>query len=82
MGTSYKAILEDGVDYIVVVKRLKDVVVMKKGFVMQMEAIGKIKHKNMVLLRVFYYSRDEKVPQRRRIGNEKETHRGRDGALV
>ncbi|KAL6974006.1 hypothetical protein U1Q18_028188 [Sarracenia purpurea var. burkii] len=37
-GTSYKAVLEEGTT--VVVKRLKDVVVMKKEFKMQMEATG------------------------------------------
>ncbi|KAJ1435148.1 Protein kinase domain [Sesbania bispinosa] len=59
MGTSYKAVLEDGTT--VVVKRLKDVVVTKKEFETQMEVIGKIKHENVVPLRAFYFSKDEKL---------------------
>jgi len=46
VGTSYKAVLEEGIT--VVVKRLKDVVVTKKEFEMQMEILGKIKHDNLV----------------------------------
>ena len=59
VGTSYKAVLEEGTT--VVVKRLKDVVVTKKEFEMQMEVLGKIKHDNVVPLRAFYYSKDEKL---------------------
>ncbi|KAB1209195.1 hypothetical protein CJ030_MR6G015621 [Morella rubra] len=59
VGTSYKAVLEEGTT--VVVKRLKDVVVTKKEFEMQMEVLGKIKHENAVPLRAFYYSKDEKL---------------------
>ncbi|CAL0307142.1 unnamed protein product [Lupinus luteus] len=59
VGTSYKAVLEEGTT--VVVKRLKDVVVTKKEFEMQMEMIGKIKHENLVPLRAFYFSKDEKL---------------------
>nr|KYP55673.1 putative inactive receptor kinase At2g26730 family [Cajanus cajan] len=59
VGTSYKAVLEEGTT--VVVKRLKDVVVTKKEFEMQMEALGKIKHENVVPLRAFYFSKDEKL---------------------
>lgn len=59
VGTSYKAVLEEGTT--VVVKRLKDVVVTKREFEMQMESIGKIKHDNVVPLRAFYYSKDEKL---------------------
>ncbi|KAF8393296.1 hypothetical protein HHK36_021537 [Tetracentron sinense] len=58
-GTSYKAVLEEGTT--VVVKRLKDVSVTKKEFEMQMEVLGKIKHENVVPLRAFYYSKDEKL---------------------
>ncbi|KAL6990012.1 hypothetical protein U1Q18_015764, partial [Sarracenia purpurea var. burkii] len=46
VGTSYKAVLEEGTT--VVVKRLKDVVVTKKEFEMQMEVLGRIKHDNVV----------------------------------
>ncbi|GKV00761.1 hypothetical protein SLEP1_g13398 [Rubroshorea leprosula] len=59
VGTSYKAVLEEGTT--VVVKRLKDVVVSKKEFEMQMEVLGKIKHENVVPLRAYYYSKDEKL---------------------
>ncbi|OIV99940.1 hypothetical protein TanjilG_26278 [Lupinus angustifolius] len=59
VGTSYKALLEEGTT--VVVKRLKDVVVTKKEFEMQMEMLGKIKHENVVPLRAFYFSKDEKL---------------------
>ncbi len=59
VGTSYKAVLEEGTT--VVVKRLKDVTVSKREFDMQMEVLGKIKHQNVVPLRAFYYSKDEKL---------------------
>lgn len=59
VGTSYKAVLEEGTT--VVVKRLKDVVVTKREFEMQMEILGKIKHENVVPLRAFYFSKDEKL---------------------
>ncbi|KAF8406999.1 hypothetical protein HHK36_006120 [Tetracentron sinense] len=59
LGTSYKAVLEDGTT--VVVKRLRDVSVSKREFEMQMEILGKIKHGNVVPLRAFYYSKDEKL---------------------
>lgn len=59
VGTSYKAVLEEGTT--VVVKRLKDVSVSKREFDMQMEVLGKIKHQNVVPLRAFYYSKDEKL---------------------
>lgn len=59
VGTSYKAVLEEGTT--VVVKRLKDVVVTKKEFETQMEILGKIKHENVVPLRAFYFSKDEKL---------------------
>ncbi|XP_028800686.1 probable inactive receptor kinase At2g26730 [Neltuma alba] len=58
-GTSYKAVLEEGAT--VVVKRLKDVTVMKKEFETQMEILGKIKHQNVAPLRAFYFSKDEKL---------------------
>ncbi|KAJ4795989.1 Leucine-rich repeat protein kinase family protein [Rhynchospora pubera] len=59
-GTTYKAVLEDGTT--VVVKRLKEVVVSKKDFEQQMEIIGRVgKHQNVVPLRAYYYSKDEKL---------------------
>ncbi|XP_071716229.1 probable inactive receptor kinase At2g26730 [Rutidosis leptorrhynchoides] len=59
VGTSYKAVLEEGTT--VVVKRLKDVVVTKKEFDLQMEVLGKMKDENVVPLRAYYYSKDEKL---------------------
>ncbi|KAL8102073.1 hypothetical protein AgCh_026818 [Apium graveolens] len=59
-GTTYKAILEDGT--ILAVKRLRDVGVGKKEFEQQMETIGSIRqHPNIVSLRAYYYSKDEKL---------------------
>ncbi|KAF3665778.1 hypothetical protein FXO37_10871 [Capsicum annuum] len=57
-GMVYKVILEDATT--VVVKRLKDVVAGKK-FEQQMEIVGSIKHKNVVELRAYYYSKDGKL---------------------
>ncbi|KAK8286644.1 hypothetical protein V6Z12_D07G003300 [Gossypium hirsutum] len=59
VGTSYKAVLEEGTA--VVVKRLKDVAASKREFEMQKEKLGKIKHEKVVPLRAFYYSKDEKL---------------------
>ncbi|KAK9114831.1 hypothetical protein Syun_021628 [Stephania yunnanensis] len=59
VGTSYKAVLEEGTT--VVVKRLKDVVVTKREFEVQMEGLRKVNHENIVPLRAFYYSKDEKL---------------------
>ncbi|KAI3814589.1 hypothetical protein L1987_14229 [Smallanthus sonchifolius] len=59
VGTSYKAVLEEGT--MVVVKRLKDVVATKKEFDLQMEVLGKMKNENVVPLRAYYYSKDEKL---------------------
>ncbi|CAH9070614.1 unnamed protein product [Cuscuta epithymum] len=58
-GTTYKVALEDATT--VVVKRLKEVSVRKREFVQQMEAIGNIKHENVVPLRAYYYSKDDKL---------------------
>ncbi|KAL9230972.1 hypothetical protein vseg_006253 [Gypsophila vaccaria] len=58
-GMSYKAILEDA--NVVVVKRLKEVSAGKREFEQQMELIGSIRHDNVVALRAYYYSKDEKL---------------------
>lgn len=58
-GTAYKAILEDAAA--VVVKRLKEVSVGKREFEQQMEVVGSIRHENVVELRAYYYSKDEKL---------------------
>nr|GEV34466.1 probable inactive receptor kinase At5g58300 [Tanacetum cinerariifolium] len=60
-GTTYKAVLGEGT-IVVVVKRLKEVVVGKRGFEQQMEIIGRVaKHPNVVPLLAYYYSKDEKL---------------------
>ncbi|KAI3828802.1 hypothetical protein L1987_02912 [Smallanthus sonchifolius] len=58
-GMSYKAILEDGSS--VVVKRLKDLSVGKRDFEQQMGIVGSIRHENVIELRAYYYSKDEKL---------------------
>ncbi|KAG7017001.1 putative inactive receptor kinase, partial [Cucurbita argyrosperma subsp. argyrosperma] len=58
-GTAYKAILEDATT--VVVKRLKDVNAGKRDFEQQMEIVGGIRHENVVELKAYYYSKDEKL---------------------
>lgn len=58
-GTTYKAALEDAT--IVAVKRLKEVIVGRKEFEVQMEIVGSIRHENVTPLRAYYYSKDEKL---------------------
>ncbi|KAG4966476.1 hypothetical protein JHK85_041451 [Glycine max] len=59
-GTAYKAILEESTT--VVVKRLKEAVVGKREFEQQMEIVGRVgHHPNVVPLRAYYYSKDEKL---------------------
>ncbi|XP_062214734.1 probable inactive receptor kinase At2g26730 [Phragmites australis] len=59
VGTSYKAVLEEGTT--VVVKRLKDVAVARREFDAHMEALGKAEHRNVLPVRAYYYSKDEKL---------------------
>ncbi|CAL5437613.1 unnamed protein product [Camellia sinensis] len=58
-GIAYKAVLEDA--NTVVVKRLKEVSVGKREFEQQMEVVGSVKHSNVIELRAYYYSKDEKL---------------------
>ncbi|XP_062189533.1 probable inactive receptor kinase At4g23740 [Phragmites australis] len=58
-GTAYRAVLEDATT--VVVKRLKDVSAGRREFEQQMELVGQIRHDNVVELRAYYYSKDEKL---------------------
>lgn len=58
-GTAYKAVLEVGT--VVAVKRLKDVTISDKEFKEKIEAVGAMDHENLVPLRAYYYSRDEKL---------------------
>lgn len=59
VGTAYKAILEDGT--VMAVKRLKDVTTGKKEFEALIQAVGKLQHRNVVPVRAYYYSKDEKL---------------------
>ncbi|KAK9278916.1 hypothetical protein L1049_028497 [Liquidambar formosana] len=58
-GTAYKAVLEVGT--VVAVKRLKDVTISEKEFKEKIEGVGAMVHTNLVPLRAYYYSRDEKL---------------------
>ncbi|CAN7029567.1 hypothetical protein IGI04_029678 [Brassica rapa subsp. trilocularis] len=58
-GTAYKAVL-DAVT-VVAVKRLKDVVMQDKDFREKIELVGAMDHENLVPLRAYYLSRDEKL---------------------
>lgn len=58
-GTAYKAVLEVGA--VVAVKRLKDVTITEREFREKIEAVGSMDHENLVLLRAYYFSRDEKL---------------------
>ncbi|GJN18428.1 hypothetical protein PR202_gb05591 [Eleusine coracana subsp. coracana] len=59
VGTSYKAVLEEGTT--VVVKRLKDVAAQRREFDAHMEALGRVEHRNVLPVRAYYYSKDEKL---------------------
>jgi hypothetical protein len=59
VGTSYKAVLEEGTT--VVVKRLKDVAVQRCEFDAHMEALGRVEHRNVLPIRAYYFSKDEKL---------------------
>ncbi|KAG4192673.1 hypothetical protein ERO13_A07G164800v2 [Gossypium hirsutum] len=58
-GTAYKATLELGM--VVAVKRLKDVTVSEKEFKEKMEVVGAMDHPNLVPVRAYYFSRNEKL---------------------
>nr|GMD12007.1 probable inactive receptor kinase At1g48480 [Ipomoea batatas] len=58
-GTTYKAVLEMGTA--VAVKRLKDVTTSEKEFREKMESIGAMSHGNLVPLRAYYYSKEERL---------------------
>ncbi|KAJ3670855.1 hypothetical protein LUZ60_008281 [Juncus effusus] len=59
MGTSYKAVLEEGTT--VVVKRLKDVVATRKEFELHFEMLGRVEQRNILPVRAYYFSKDEKL---------------------
>ncbi|OMO49323.1 hypothetical protein CCACVL1_31072 [Corchorus capsularis] len=58
-GTAYKAVLEGG--NAVAVKRLKDVTISEREFKDKIEGVGAMDHQNLVPLRAYYFSRDEKL---------------------
>lgn len=58
-GTTYKATMEMGTS--VAVKRLKDVTAPEREFREKIEQVGKMVHHNLVPLRGYYFSRDEKL---------------------
>ncbi|XP_061362635.1 probable inactive receptor kinase At1g48480 [Gastrolobium bilobum] len=58
-GTAYKAVLEVGP--VVAVKRLRDVTISEREFKEKIEGVGTMDHENLVPLRAYYYSRDEKL---------------------
>ncbi|KAG0463948.1 hypothetical protein HPP92_020017 [Vanilla planifolia] len=59
LGTAYKAVMEDSTT--VVVKRLKEVAVGRRELEQLMEVVGKIRHENVVELKAYYYSKNEKL---------------------
>ncbi|CAL5445297.1 unnamed protein product [Camellia sinensis] len=58
-GTAYKAVLEVGT--VVAVKRLKDVVISEREFREKIDNVGAMDHGNLVPLRAYYFSREEKL---------------------
>lgn len=59
IGTSYKADLHG--DSVVIVKRLKDVAADQKEFETRVEKLGRLRHRHLMPLRAYYFSRDEKL---------------------
>ena len=60
VGTTYRAVLEDGATT-VVVKRLKDMVAARREFASALEALGRVEHPNLLPVRAYYFSKDEKL---------------------
>ncbi|CAN4098321.1 unnamed protein product [Withania somnifera] len=58
-GTAYKAVLEIGT--IVTVKRLRDVGISERESKEKIETVGAMNHENLVPLRAYYFSREEKL---------------------
>ncbi|KAL0906925.1 hypothetical protein M5K25_025460 [Dendrobium thyrsiflorum] len=57
-GIAYKAALDESL--VVAVKRLKNVKMPEKEFAEKIKAISAVEHPNLVPLRAYYYSREEK----------------------
>ncbi|KAJ8560015.1 hypothetical protein K7X08_004073 [Anisodus acutangulus] len=58
-GTAYKAVLEIGT--IVAVKRLRDVAISERECKEKIETVGAMNHENLVPLRAYYFSKEEKL---------------------
>ncbi|CAL0307662.1 unnamed protein product [Lupinus luteus] len=58
-GTTYKASMDSGMT--VAVKRLRDFIAVESEFREKIEQVGKMAHENLVPLRGYYFSRDEKL---------------------
>ncbi|EPS62777.1 hypothetical protein M569_12011, partial [Genlisea aurea] len=58
-GTAYKAVLEEG--SVVAVKRLKEVNLSDREFKEKIENVGAMDHQNVVPLRAYYFSKEEKL---------------------
>ncbi|CAA7394920.1 unnamed protein product [Spirodela intermedia] len=58
-GTAYKAVLES--ERVLAVKRLRDVELPEQEFRAKIEPVGAMVHGNLVPLRAYYYSKDEKL---------------------
>lgn len=58
-GTAYKAVLDSGI--VVAVKRLKEVTISENEFRVKIEGVGAMDHENLVPLRAYYYSTEEKL---------------------
>ncbi|KAJ8560615.1 hypothetical protein K7X08_022475 [Anisodus acutangulus] len=58
-GTAYKAVLEIGT--IVAVKRLRDVTISERECKEKIEIVGAMNHENLVPLRAYYFSKEEKL---------------------
>ncbi|KAM3275231.1 hypothetical protein ACQJBY_043908 [Aegilops geniculata] len=60
LGTTYRATLEGGVA-VVTVKRLREVPIPEKEFRGTVAALGALRHDNLVPLRSYFYSKEEKL---------------------
>ncbi|KAL3834267.1 hypothetical protein ACJIZ3_009003 [Penstemon smallii] len=58
-GSSFKAILDNGISF--VVKRLKESNMVFNEFQQYIELIGKLRHDNIIKLKAYFYSKDEKL---------------------
>lgn len=59
VGTAYKAVLETG--NVVVVKRIRDTTIGPRSFAQMISTLGNMRHPNLLPLKAYYYSKDEKL---------------------